>query len=129
MSNFSFSHSVFERLVSQGHQKVSLCGNGLKELQESMDRCTGCCDVTEILLKVLNTTQSTINKLFTKQQILRLVQIQVQNKCKLKAEILFGMGRKPSGKRRKCWLPAFSRFSTVFSKASVLRSLKVGILW
>ena len=29
MSNFSFSHSVFKRLVSQGHQKVSLCGTGL----------------------------------------------------------------------------------------------------
>ena len=29
-SNFSFSHSVFKRLVSQGCQKVSLCGNGLK---------------------------------------------------------------------------------------------------
>ena len=28
-SNFSFFHSVFKRLVSQGHQKVSLCGNGL----------------------------------------------------------------------------------------------------
>ena len=28
-SNFSFSHSVFKRLVSQGCQKVSLCGNGL----------------------------------------------------------------------------------------------------
>ena len=28
-SNFSFYHSVFKRLVSQGHQKVSLCGNGL----------------------------------------------------------------------------------------------------
>ena len=31
-SNFSFSHSVFKRLVSQGRQKVSLCGNGLKLL-------------------------------------------------------------------------------------------------
>ena len=31
-SNFSFSHSVFKRLVSQGHQKVSLCGNGLRDL-------------------------------------------------------------------------------------------------
>ena len=29
MSNFSFSHSGFKRLVSQGRQKVSLCGNGL----------------------------------------------------------------------------------------------------
>ena len=28
-SNFSFSHSVFKRLFSQGRQKVSLCGNGL----------------------------------------------------------------------------------------------------
>ena len=28
-SNFSFSHSVFKRPVSQGRQKVSLCGNGL----------------------------------------------------------------------------------------------------
>ena len=28
-SNFSFSHSDFKRLVSQGCQKVSLCGNGL----------------------------------------------------------------------------------------------------
>ena len=32
---------------------------GLKELQESMDRCTGCHDITEILLKTaLNTIQS-----------------------------------------------------------------------
>ena len=29
-SNFSFSHSVLKRLVFQGRQKVSLCGNGLK---------------------------------------------------------------------------------------------------
>ena len=28
-SNFSFSHSVFKRLVSLGHQNVLLCGNGL----------------------------------------------------------------------------------------------------
>ena len=28
-SNFSFSNSVFKRLVSQGRQMVSLCGNGL----------------------------------------------------------------------------------------------------
>ena len=31
-SNFSFSHSFFKRLVSQGRQKVSLCGNGLNGL-------------------------------------------------------------------------------------------------
>ena len=28
----------------------------------------------------------------------------------------FGKGRKHCGKRRKCWLPAFSPFSTMFSK-------------
>ena len=31
MSNFSISHSVFKWLVSQGRQKVSLCGNGLTD--------------------------------------------------------------------------------------------------
>ena len=31
-SNFSFSHSVLKMLVSQGRQKVSLCGNGLNGL-------------------------------------------------------------------------------------------------
>ena len=29
-SNFSFSHNVFKRILSQARQKVSLCGNGLK---------------------------------------------------------------------------------------------------
>ena len=38
MSNFSFSHSVFKRLVSQGHQKVSLCGNGLTSKQDKQIR-------------------------------------------------------------------------------------------
>ena len=28
-SNFSVSHNVFKRLLSQRRQKVSLCGNGL----------------------------------------------------------------------------------------------------
>ena len=32
-------------------------------------------------------------------------------------------------KRRKCWLPAFSPLSTIFSKAFFVRSLKVGIVW
>ena len=31
-SNFSFFHNVFKRLVSQGRQKVPLCGNGLSGL-------------------------------------------------------------------------------------------------
>ena len=44
MSNFAFSHSVFKRLVSQGSQKVSLCGNGLMRMTQeafidSVDQC------------------------------------------------------------------------------------------
>ena len=31
-SNFSFSHNVFKRLLSQRRQKASLCGNGLSAL-------------------------------------------------------------------------------------------------
>ena len=34
-SNFSFSRSVFKRLVFQGHQKVSLSGNGVIFLSRS----------------------------------------------------------------------------------------------
>ena len=41
---------------------------------------------------------------------------------KLRNEILFGMGRKYCwGKKRKCWLPAFSPFPTVFSKGFFFR--------
>ena len=31
--------------------KNILCSPGGKELQEIMDRCTGCCDIPEIMLK------------------------------------------------------------------------------
>ena len=31
--HFSFSNSVFKRFVSQGHQEVSLCGNGLNNFR------------------------------------------------------------------------------------------------
>ena len=39
-----------------------------------------------------------------------------ENKCDKKLEICLGNGRKHCGKRRKCWLPAFSPFPTMFSK-------------
>ena len=57
---------------------------------------------------------SNVVQLFTKRQNFRLVQIQSicrrQNKWDEKTEICFGKGRKHCGKRRKCWLPAFSPF-------------------
>ena len=72
--------------------------------------------------------KKTIIKLFTKQQIIRLVQIESickqQNKRNLKTAILFGKGRKHCGKRRKCWLPAFSPFPTMFSKGIFLKAVK-----
>ena len=40
-SNFSFSHSVFKKHVLETRKNQGLFGKGLKELQESMDRCTG----------------------------------------------------------------------------------------
>ena len=53
----------------------------LKELQESTDRCTGCCNVTEILLKTdLNTIQS-INLTFLLFKITACLCSQVNNWC------------------------------------------------
>ena len=39
-------------------------------------------------------------------------------------EICFGKGRKHCGERRKCWLPSFSPFPTVFSKGFFYRVVK-----
>ena len=50
-SNFSFSHSVFKRLVPQGYQKVSLCGNGLKNPEELLKFLSGA-HVTLQFLKI-----------------------------------------------------------------------------
>ena len=33
-SNFSFSHNIFKRLLSQPLQNVSLCGNGLTRAEQ-----------------------------------------------------------------------------------------------
>ena len=41
-----------------------------------------------------------------------------------KTEILSGIVREHCGKRRKCWLPAFSPFPTMFSKGFIFRVVK-----
>ena len=69
-------------------------------------------------------------QLFTKRQNFGLVQIQSicrrQNKFRLKIENCILEGRKHCGKRRKCWLAAFSPFPTMFSKVLLIwGSLKV----
>ena len=95
MSNFSFSHSVFKRLVSQGRQKVSLCGNGL----------THC--------------QTTNFRLFQNERVCRR-QFQIWQK----RQKVIQMGRKHFEKRRNCVLRAISPFSTVFPKSLFPRGVK-----
>ena len=41
-----------------------------------------------------------------------------------KIEIRFGKGKKHCGKRRKCWLPAFSTFPTMFLNGFYFRVVK-----
>ena len=61
--------------------------------------------------------------LFTKQQNSKLLQIESisrrQNKCDSKIEISFEKDRNICGKRKKCWLPAFSPFPTMVSKGVI----------
>ena len=60
------------------------------------------------------------SEIFTKRQ--KLGEVQIQSICRQqidinsKFETCFGTGRKHCGKKRKCWLPAFSPFPARFSK-------------
>ena len=51
-----------------------------------------------------------------------------KKKCDSKAGIYFGKGRKHCGKRRKCWLPAFSPVPTMLSRYSFSRVLRARIV-
>ena len=63
-----------------------------------------------------------MGKLFTKQQILALTKLEasVDNKFNAAKMLvsLFDKVENIVGKRRKCWLAAFSPFPTMFSKGS-----------
>ena len=63
-----------------------------------------------------------------KRQNFRLVHIESirrrQNKCDRKLKFVLGRVEKHCGKRRKCWLPAFSPFSTMFSKGFFSKVVK-----
>ena len=80
----------------------------------------------------LPVTETLPNDKILDWQNFRLVQFQGicrwQSKCNLNIKICFEEGRKHCGNRRKCWLPVFSPFHRMFSKAFSLRSLKVGIM-
>ena len=52
-----------------------------------------------------------------------------KNNWDSKMEICCGNGRKQCGKRRKCWLAAFSPFPTICIGGFFLRGHQVGIVW
>ena len=51
-----------------------------------------------------------------------------KKKCYSKIEICFVKDRKYCGKRRKCWITAFSPFPTIQSEVYLLRAVKAGIV-
>ena len=65
-------------------------------------------------LKAFAEDEINITLLFTTRQIFRRVQI--ASICRRQKKFLLGMGRKRYPKMTKCWLPAFSSFSTIFPK-------------
>ena len=50
--------------------------------------------------------------------------LQTDNKINVIHKLKFEYGGKHCGKRRKCWLPAFSPFPTKFSKAFSFKAVK-----
>ena len=74
MSNFSFSHRVFKRLVLQTPENQGLFGKGWK---------------VQIMICVLDKLENIV------------------------------------GKEIKCWLPAFSAFTTLLSKAFLFKVIKI----
>ena len=104
-SNFSFSHCVFKRLVSQGHQKVSLCGNGLKENDYSLPK-----------------------EKFLDWFKLKAFADDKRNAIE-KLKFVLGRGENIIGKGENAGYQHFLLFPQCFQKASYSRLLKVMIVW
>ena len=89
MSNFSFSHSVFKRLVLQTCLNQGLFGKGLNAVPN---------DNIVDLVKLKAIADNKLN--IAKMTISLLDRVELRKLC---------------WNRRKCWLPVFSPFLTVFS--------------
>ena len=80
--------------------------------------------LTSLFLTVVK-CQDCVVKVFARRQNFGLVQIEgtcrPHNKSGSNIEIHLWQGRKHCWKRRKCWLPAFSPFPTMFSKVLLIR--------
>ena len=102
----------------------------LKELQESIERCTGCSDVDEILLKAaLNTIQSIIQSIKSfipfsllndKISDLPKMKAFTGNKITLTQKLFFESVENITGKGENAGYQHFFRLSKCFHKASSL---------
>ena len=76
ISNFSFSHNVFKRLLSKTHQKVSLCGNGL-----NLWRSSNALNSEESQILVFSPNTATVF-LLTLSQTTKFRLFQIQSACR-----------------------------------------------
>ena len=122
-----FSTLKKENLHLLSHNELAVC----KHFQFGQDYMYFC-HLVELTLSQTShgfyVSALQVLKLFTKQQNFRLAPIKsicrAQNEYDLKIEISPRKGTKHCGKVRKCWKPAFSPFSTMFSKALFFRVVK-----
>ena len=110
-SNFSFTHNVFKRLLSQTCQKVSLCGKGLNQNPSWK--------WIMIMCNCLTHYQTTNFRLFQNERVWDNNFKFDKNGRKLSKKV-----ENTVGKRRNCSLRAISPFSTVFSKGLFPRGVK-----
>ena len=95
-----------------------------------MDRCTRHRDITEILLKTAFNTIQSINRFnpLPDDKILALSKLRAiaddNFSISQMVQSVFDRLEKHSRQRRKCWLPAFSPFRTMFSKGIFQRVVK-----
>ena len=88
MGNFSFSHSVFQKACFPGASKGVIVWEWVNPLPD--DKILGLPKLKAFADDKLNVTQN--------------------------IKVVFHRIEKHCGKRRKCWLPAFSSFPTMFSE-------------
>ena len=112
-SNFSFSHNVSYNYISLARQNVVLCDNGLMKALELSSIKSFHTDNSKVLLcdKVNSLPSDKILEVSKFKAFADNI-INVTEKLKFALRRVENIG----GKRRKCWLPAFSPFPTMFSK-------------
>ena len=121
-SNFSFSHSVFKRLVLQTRKNQGLFGKGLRRTVMDPESCTILLSMVykhPYKLQPIPLSQTTNFKLFETERVWRR-QLQIRWKW----QKVLKTGRKHCGKRRNCSLRGISPFPTVFSRDLYCRHVK-----